>query len=94
MSDVALVFGTVVEPDRPDVALVVPDRRLDRDPETQVRAQPVLVDGLLEVLLQLRLLGVGARPVVRLERVRVEVRADVDLGTRVRVVPPRPADAE
>ena len=70
------------------------DRRLDRHAEPQVRAQPELVDGLLEVLLQLGLLGVGAGPVVRLERVRVEVRADVDLGTRVGVVPPRAADTE
>ena len=91
---VALVGGAVVEADRPHVAVVVPGRRLDRDPEAQVRAQPVLVDGLLEVLLQLGLLGVGAGPVVRLERVRVQVRADVDLGARVGVVPPRPADAE
>ena len=59
-----------------------------------MRTQPVLVDGLLEVLLQLGLLGVGAGPVVRLERVRVEVRADVDLGARVGVVPPGAADAE
>ena len=91
---VALVGGAVVERDGPDVAIVVPRRRLDRDAEAQVRTQPVLVDGLLEVLLQLGLLGVGAGPVVRLERVRVEVRADVDLGTRVRVVPPGAADAE
>ena len=91
---VALVGGAVVETDRPDVAVVVPRGRLDGHPEAQVRAQPVLVDGLLEVLLQLGLLGVGAGPVVRLERVRVEVRADVDLGARVGVVPPRPPDAE
>ena len=69
-------------------------RRLDGDAEAQVRAQPELVDGLLEVLLQLGLLGVRAGPVVRLERVGVEVRADVDLGARVRVVPPGAADAE
>ena len=45
---VALVDAAVVELDGPHVAMVVPRRRLDRDAELQVRAQPELVDGLFE----------------------------------------------
>ena len=66
-------------------------KRKNRDAEAQMGSEPVLVDRLLEVLLQLGLLRVRARPVVRLERVGVEVGADVDLdlhgGTRIEAGP-------
>ena len=91
---VTLIRAPVVEANRPHVAIVVPGGRLHGDAEFQVRAETELVDRLLEVLLQLRLLRVGARPVVGLEREAVEMRPDVDLGAGVRVVPPGPADTE
>src|SRR5262249_24110706 len=42
----------------------------------------------------LGLAGVGAGPVVRLEGEAVQMRADVDLGTGIGVVPPRAPDPE
>ncbi len=91
---VALVDAPVVELDRPDVTVVVPRGGLHADAELQVRPEAELVDRLLQVLLQLGLRGVRAGPVVALEREAVQVRAHVDLRTGVRVVPPRPTDAE
>ena len=92
--DVALVDRPVLESQSPDVAVVVPGRRLHGDAQLQVRPKPELVDGLLEVLLQLGLAGVGAGPVMGLEREAVEVRPDVDLSAGIGVVPPRAADPE
>ena len=57
-----------------------------------MRREPELADRLLEVAVDLRLAGVRARPVVALERERVDVRVDVDLGAGVLVVPPGAAD--
>src|SRR5262249_7686953 len=91
---VAFVDAAVVELNLPDMPLVVPGPRLAGDPEAQVRPEAELVDRLLEVLLQLGLTRVRARPVVRLEREAVEVRTDVDFRTGVRVVVPRSPDAE
>ena len=64
----------------------------DGDAQLQVGAQPELVDGVFEVRLQFGLAGVGAGPVVRLERVAVEIGMHVDFGPGIRIVPPRPAD--
>ena len=55
--------------------------------------QAEVLHRLLEVAVDLRLPRVGAGPVVALERERVDVRVDVDLGARVLVVPPRATDA-
>jgi len=75
------------------VAIVVPDRALHARTEPQVLPQAELVDGLLEVAVQLRLTRVRAGPVVPLERERIDVGDDVDLGGGVLVGPPRDADA-
>ena len=72
----------------------VPGRRLHGHAEPQVGPQPELVDGLFEVLLELRLPRVCARPLMGLEREAVELRGHVDFGTRVGVVPPGAADPE
>jgi hypothetical protein len=59
-----------------------------------VPADVVAVHNRLEVGLQLGLLGEEVRPLIgRLEAVAVEVIADVDAGTRIGVLPPRPTDA-
>ena len=79
---------TVLEIDGVGVRALVPDRIADGGAEAEVRAQIEIVQHLLQVGLQLGLLGVGACPVVALERVRVEMRGDVDFGPRVAVVPP------
>src|SRR4051812_11829444 len=63
---VALVNRAVVEGDAPDVAVVVPSRRLHRDAEPKMLSDAELVDGLLEVLLEFGLTGVGSGPVVGL----------------------------
>ncbi len=89
----ALVDRAGAEGDRPDVPVVVPGGRLDGRAQPQVREEPELVDRLLEVGLQLRLAGMGAGPVVGLEREAVEVRAHVDFSTGIGVVPPGAADA-
>ena len=80
------------QPDRPHVSIVVPCGRLDGHAQPEVRAKAELIDRLLEVGLKLGLAGMGAGPVVWLERVAVQVGAHVDLGARVRVVPPGAAD--
>ena len=84
----ACTLLAVLEMDGVGVGALVPDRLVDRGAEAEVGAQAVVVDHLFEVGLQLGLLGVGPGPVVALERVRVEVRGDIDLGPRVAVVPP------
>jgi hypothetical protein len=67
---------------------LVPDGVADGGAEAEVGPQAIVVEHLFEIGLQLRLLGVGAGPVVALEGVGVEVRGHVDLGARVAVVPP------
>ena len=79
-----------VECDRPDVAVVVPGGRADGHAQLQMGAQAELVDGVFEVRLQFGLAGVGAGPVVGLERVAVEIGVHVDFGPGIRIVPPRP----
>ena len=90
---VALLDAAVVEPQLPDVAVVVPRRRLHGHAELQVRRRPnsSTVSSRYCCSSACR---VRARPVVRLEREAVEVRADVDLGAGVGVVPPRAPDPE
>ncbi|MDT5056506.1 MAG: hypothetical protein QOF66_4872 [Mycobacterium sp.] len=57
-------------------------------------ADVVAIHRGLEVGLQLGLLGEEVRPLIgRLEAVAVEVIADVNAGTGICVLPPRPADA-
>jgi hypothetical protein len=73
---------------------LVPDGLVHTDAEPEVTAQVELVDDPLEVLLQLRLPGVRARPIGVGERIGVEVGVRVDLAARVRVVAPGAADAE
>ncbi len=91
--DVAFVDLARVEPDGPHVAVVVPPGRAHGGLQAEVRGQPVVGHGFLQVGLELRLAGVGPGPVVGLERVAVEVRVHVDLDPGVRVVPPGPTHA-
>src|SRR5204862_5966468 len=65
--DVALVGCAVVEPEAPDVAILVPGGGLDGYPKAKVGSEAELVDGLLQILLQLGLAGVGAGPLMGLE---------------------------
>lgn len=91
---VAFLDAAIIESQLPHVPLVVPGGRLDRHTELYVGAKAEFVDCLLEVVLQLGLPGVRSRPVVRLEREAVQVRADIDLRAGIGVVPPGAADPE
>ena len=85
---VTLGFLAGREREAVDVTVVVPHRALHTRAEPEVRRQPEVADRLLQVAVDLGLAGVGARPVETLERKRVHVRVDVDLGAGILVVPP------
>ena len=72
--------------------LVVPNSGLDCNTEAEMRAYAKLINCLVEIRKQLRLLGMRAGPTVGLEGVGVHHRGRVDLGTRVLVMPPCAAD--
>src|SRR4051794_19097701 len=56
--------------------------------QTDLRAEAVLVHHLFEVTLDLVLCGMGSRPVVRFERVRIQRGRNVALGAWITVMPP------
>ena len=78
--------------DGPTTGIVVIGEALDPRTEADERTEAVGVDHLLDVLEDLRLLGVLARPDMGVERVRVERRGHVAGRTRVGVVAPGAAD--
>jgi hypothetical protein len=80
--------------DAPALALVVPRRRGQLVAEADVRAQVVAVGEVAQVVPDLRLARVRARPGrVGREGERVQVRRDVALAAGVRVGLPGAADA-
>jgi hypothetical protein len=77
----------------PDALLLVPVGTRHLVIEADVRADAVAIGAVAQVVPDLGLRREEARPVrVRRERERVQVRRDVALAARVRVVAPRAAD--
>src|SRR5689334_6597655 len=73
----------------PEAAGLVPLGALHLGPEADVRGDAVLVRALAQVVPDLRLQREQTRPLgVRRERERVEVRGNVALAARIRVVAP------
>ena len=92
--DLDVVVVTVVGGDVPHRGALVPRRGGDAVVEPDVRCERVLVDTVLEVLEDLGLRPVRARPVaLDLERVRVERRRHITRTAGIGVVVPRAADA-
>ena len=77
---------------RPGSALFVEQRALNVRVETDVFPDAVLVGAVIEVVEQHLPVRVPVRPVMQLERVRVDVVLVVDAAARVLVLPPRSPD--
>ena len=93
-SSTSVVPSAVRDGHGPTAGLVVEGGRLDRVSNRQCGSRSCASHDPLEVLPELGVLGEVLGPVVGgLERVAVEVAADVDARTRVAVLPPRAAGA-